>query len=128
MESGRLRHIVRFERFVSAGQDPATGEDLGGGWEAAKTDSGIDLSMVPAEVLTGAGRERFIQGVDWGEVAARINTRWFPADEIEMSKWRIVWVTPSGINRVYGIIGPPETDATGCIEWRFRCNGGVNDG
>lgn len=122
----RLRHRVTFESYTEGGRDPVTGYPVPAGW-APVTADGLTLIDVPAEVLTGPGKEPHIAQADWGELSARVNTRWFPADEIEMLKWRIVWVTANGTRRVYDI-DSVEADITARREWRLRCKGGLTDG
>lgn len=106
----RLRHRVRIENYTE-GRDPNTGAVING-WE-------VFLDNVPAEVLTGPGREFYQSGATQSEVAARINMRWFPDLTQEM---RIIW------NGVIYNIASIETDLTGRREYRLRCTGGVNEG
>ncbi len=110
MRSGRLRHNVLIEHQVHT-QDPATGADLLA-WATFK-------ASVPAEVLTGPGREFRESGAGQAEVTARINMRWFSG---LLPTMRITW---RGV--VYNIRSI-ETDATGRAEYRVACTGGVNAG
>lgn len=80
---------------------------------------GVPLSAVPAEVLTGPGREQIAAGVKHSEVAARINLRWFPGLQ---SSWRVLWD-----GEVFAITGK-STDATARREWRLVCSSGLTDG
>ena len=80
------------------------------------------LARVPAEVLTGAGREFQQSGAVQAETTARINCRWFAVDRVELYRYRILWD-----GRIYNI-GSAETDSTGRREWRLRCTDGVNNG
>lgn len=123
----RLRHIVTFEHLTDGGRDPVTGYPIDKEWKVVTLDNGVKLENIHAEVLTGPGREPHIAGADWGEVTARINLRWFPADEMEMYKWRIVWQTASGALRYFNIKSV-ETDLTARVEWRIKCTGGLNAG
>lgn len=119
MLSYRLRHRIEFQSR-SQTQDPITGE-LVTGWATATLNDKL-LDSVPAEVLTGAGREFIASDARQAETSARINTRWFPADVHQLYQWRILWD-----GRVYNIMSV-ETDRTGRQEWRFRCKDGVNEG
>lgn len=106
----RLRHRVRVERFVT-GRDPNTGAVINE-WQTF-------VDNVPAEVLTGPGRELNQSGSVQAEVAARINMRWFPGLTQAM---RIIW---DGI--IYNI-GSIETDMTARREYRLKVTGGINEG
>ena len=88
-------------------------------WENVVLDSNTVLDAVPAEVLTGAGREFNQAGAIQGEIDARINLRWFPDLTQAM---RIVW--DGKIFNIHSI----ETDLTGRREYRLKCTAGVNDG
>lgn len=116
MQSYRLRHRVAFQMQQHA-QDPDTGA-VSVSWVTA-TANGVLLSSVPAEVLTGAGREFIAAGAKQAETTARINMRWFPGLQ---ETWRILWD-----GRVYNITGV-STDITARREWRLQCEDGVNDG
>lgn len=116
----RLSHIVTIQEPVED-QDSNTGEIITS-WVTAVDDSGTDLINVPAEVLTGPGREFRESGTTQAETTARINLRWFPVDRIKLYQWRILWD-----GRVYNI-GGAETDRTARREWRLKCTDGVNDG
>ena len=117
MLASRLRHRIEFQGLVEE-QDSETGEVLLS-WQTAYLDSDTLLSDVPAEVLTGPGREFRESGTKQAETTARINLRWFPGLSPE---WRILWD-----GRVYNITSI-ETDITGRREWRLRCIDGVSDG
>lgn len=117
MLANRLRHRVAVEEFTAT-QDPITGA-IAEGWQAVTLPSGTVLSSVPAEVLTGGGREFNQSGTVQAEVSARINMRWFPGLTQAM---RIVWD-----GNIYNI-GSIETDATARREYRLRCTAGVNEG
>lgn len=117
MLAHRMRHRIEFQRPVRT-QDPITGE--------IKTDWKTELfsgnSAVPAEVLTGPGREFVAADSKQAEATARINCRWFPVDRLELYTWRILWD-----GRVFNITSA-ETDVTARREWRLRCVDGVSDG
>lgn len=117
MLAHRMRHRIEFQEKVQA-QDPDTGE-ITISWQAV-TFSG--RSDVPAEVLTGPGRELIAADAPQAETTARINCRWFPVDRLELYTWRILWD-----GRVYNITSA-ETDATARREWRLRCSDGLTDG
>lgn len=113
----RMRHRIEFQRQVHT-QDPVTGEVITT-WEAVLFSGRSD---VPAEVLTGPGRELIAADAQQAETTARINCRWFPVDRLELYTWRILWD-----GRVYNITSA-ETDATARREWRLRCSDGLTDG
>ncbi|HAR44693.1 MAG TPA: head-tail adaptor protein [Nitrospiraceae bacterium] len=117
MLAHRLRHRVEFQELVEE-QDSETGASVLT-WVTAFLDSDTPLDSVPAEVLTGPGREFRESGTTQAETTARINLRWFPGLS---SEWRLLWD-----GRVYNI-GSIETDATGRREYWLRCTDGVSDG
>jgi len=117
MLSHRLRHRVAIQEQVET-QDSNTGA-MSIAWETVMLDSDTILSAVPAEVLTGAGRELEQGATTQGEIAARINLRWFPGLTQAM---RILW--DGQIFNIHSI----ETDATARREYRLKCTAGVNDG
>ena len=98
----RLRHRVSIQQ-VAEEQDPETGA-TGNIWIDLYTD-------VPAEVLTGVGREFVQSAATQAEYNARINLRWFPGLHPKM---RIVW---DGMT--YNIVSI-ETDATARQEYRLK--------
>lgn len=110
MKSGRLRHRILIERPVHA-QNATTGADEVT-WETF-------VANVPAEVLTGPGREFDSADSKQSETAARITLRWFPGLEYTM---RVVWE-----GNVYDITSI-DTDPTGRIEYRLRLVVGANQG
>jgi len=112
----RLRHRITFELQVVE-QDSEGNTEID--WQTAALVSGHLLEDIPAEVLTGPGREMAAANTTLGEIAARINLRWFPGLN---HAWRIVHG-----DQVYNIRSI-ETDATGRREYRLRCTAGVNDG
>lgn len=115
--SGRLRHRITFQQKVSD-QDSETGL-ITYTWENVWLDSETELENVPAEVLTGPGRELIAAGSKYAETSARINLRWF---EGLKSTWRILWD-----GRVFDIISI-ETDATARREYRLNVKDGLTDG
>ena len=106
----RLRHRVTVQELVEV-QNTTTGA-ITREWEDFLAD-------VPAEVLTGAGKEFVSSGATQGEITARINMRWFPG---LTQKMRILWDT-----KEYNILSI-ETDMTGRQEYRLKCSSGVTDG
>jgi head-tail adaptor len=110
--TGRLRHRVTIQQPIQT-QNPVTGEILNS-WSTV-----AGMASVPAEVLTGPGREFRQSAATQAETSARINLRWFPG---LLPTWRILWD-----GRTYNIHSI-ETDVTGRREWRLRCTDGVNDG
>lgn len=112
----RLRHRITFEEQVNVRDSEGV---LSTSWDTVYLDSDTPLQAVPAEVLTGPGREFNASGQVQAELAARITCRWFPGLD---ASWRIVWD-----GNVYNI-GTWDTDATGRREYRIRCTAGVNDG
>lgn len=117
MEAQRYRHRVTFQERVWA-QDSETGA-VSYSWETALLHDGTELEDVPAEVLTGPGREFPAAGAKQSETDARINLRWFPGLS---PTWRVVWE-----GQHYDITGI-EVDRTARREYRLRCKQGANDG
>lgn len=117
MLAHRLIHRVAIQELVET-QDSNTGA-VTRAWENVVLGSGATLSSVPAEVLTGAGREFVQAGATQGEEVARINMRWFPG---LTQKMRVVWDT-----KVFNITSI-ETDMTARREYRLRCQAGISDG
>mgnify|MGYP000893266274 CR=1 FL=1 len=117
MLAHRLRHRITVQELVEV-QDTNTGA-ITRGWETAILEDGTILDAVPAEVLTGAGREFVQSGATQGEIAARINMRWFPG---LTQKMRILWDTK--VLNIESI----ETDITARQEYRLKCVAGVSDG
>lgn len=112
-----MRHRVTFQ-VQEQQQDSETGDVLLA-WVTAVLDDGTRLEEVPAEVLTGAGREFIASNTKLAETDARINLRWFPG--LDMT-WRVLWE-----GQLFNISGA-DTDATARKEWRLRCEMGVTDG
>lgn len=110
MLSQRLRHRVDIED-----KEPdftSYGEEVGFVWGTLYAD-------VPAEVLTGPGREFNAADAKQAETTARINLRWFPGLTPAM---RVVWE-----GKKFDILSI-ETDVTARKEYRLRCKEGANDG
>jgi SPP1 family predicted phage head-tail adaptor len=110
MLTQRLRHRVDIQRKTE--EFTSYGEGIGYVWTDYLTD-------VPAEVLTGPGREFIAAGTKQSETTARITLRWFDG---LLPSMRLLWD-----GRVFDIQSI-ETDATARREWRLRCTDGVNDG
>lgn len=81
-----------------------------------------NCEAVPAEVLTGAGREQNINAVEHAITTARITTRWLPLERQNIASYRIVW---SGYK--YNITSV-SSDPTDRVWLRFECVDGVGDG
>lgn len=112
MLAHRLRHRITIQKPDRI-QDPNTGAMING-WATVE-----GMTAVPAEVLTGPGREFRASGAVQAETAARINLRWFPG---LLESWRILWD-----GKTFDI-GSIETDATGRREYRLVCKAGVSNG
>lgn len=117
MLAHRLRHRIHIQQQQQT-QNTTTGE-ITTAWATVVLDDGTPLNAVPAEVLTGPGRELLAAGAKQAETTARINLRWFPG---LLPTMRVLWD-----GRVYNITSL-ETDATGRREWRLRCSDGLTDG
>lgn len=117
MLSHRLRHRVEIQEPVDV-QDPNTGV-ITRVWQTVALDSDTILNSVPAEVLTGPGRELHAAGTKLAETTARINIRWFPG---LLKTHRILWD-----GRTFEIIGISE-DVTARREYRINCKDGLSDG
>lgn len=110
MLTQRLRHQVTVQQQVP--EYTSGGETIGYDWD--------DLhENVPAEVLTGPGREFNAADAKQAETTARITLRWFPG---LLPTMRIVWE-----GKAFDILSI-ETDATARKEYRLRCKEGTNDG
>ena len=117
--AARMRHRIQIQERIET-QHSETG-DIESVWAALQLDSSSSSEMlsVPAEVLTGPGREFSAANAKQSEADARINIRWFPG---LTSAMRIVWQSQN-----YDITSI-ETDITGRREYRLRVKAGVNDG
>lgn len=116
MEAQRYRHRIDIQAKVQT-QDPTTG-DISFFWSTVYLDSDTALDSVPAEVLTGPGREFNAADAQQAEVTARFQFRWFAGLLPDM---RIVWD-----GNPYEIVSI-ETDATARREYRVKCTTGVVD-
>lgn len=114
--SSRLRHRIDFQ-VQDVDRDSEGVETLT--WIDAVTEDGVIMTEVPAEVLTGPGREGIRSGQKQSDVAARITCRWFPGLR---SSWRIVWD-----DQIYDIESW-DLDRTGRREYRIVCRTGKNGG
>jgi SPP1 family predicted phage head-tail adaptor len=112
----RLRHRVTFQEQGASRDDDGV-ETIA--WQTVALDSDTDLENVPAEVLTGPGKEVTASGARQSDIAARITVRWFAGLS---AAWRIVWD-----GQTFNI-ATWETDITGRREYRIRCTAGMNDG
>lgn len=117
MEAQKYRHRIAIQRKVEV-QNPTTG-DIAWAWQTVFLDSDTPLDSVPAEVLTGPGREFSAADAKQAETTARIQCRWFPGLTQAM---RVLWD-----GKTYDITSI-ETDATARREYRMRCKDGVTDG
>lgn len=122
MLAHRLRHRITFQRKAEAVRDEGGYVIDPGGWVTVVLDDGTVLEDVPAEVLTGPGREFIGSDAKQAETSARINLRWFPAAERLMAQWRVLWD-----GRIYNITSV-DADATARREWRLRCIDGPSEG
>lgn len=117
MQAQRYRHRVEFQRKVST-QNPQTGA-ITYTWETVWLDSDTPLNAVPAEVLTGPGREFYAADAKQAETTARINLRYLDG---VLPTWRVLWDS-----KVFDIVSI-ESDATARRELRLRVKDGPNDG
>lgn len=116
MLSQRLRHRVAIQERIET-TDSATGA-RSYAWQTITVDS-VLMSSVPAEVLTGPGREFGSANTKQAQAAARITIRWFAGLSEGM---RIVWQSKN-----YDITSI-EYDVSARRECRLICAAGVNDG
>ena len=112
MQAQRYRHRIAIQERVEE-QDSETG-DVSHTWEPF----GI-YGNVPAEILTGPGREFQAASTKQAETDYRVQCSWFPGLTQDM---RIVW--GSAVMDILSI----ETDATARREYRLRCKAGVSNG
>lgn len=117
MLTPNLRHRVAIQRQVTD-QDPETGEVVTT-WENVWLDSSTELVDVPAQVLTGPGREIKGAASKQAEDTVRINLRWFPGFQ---TGWRVLWD-----GHIYDI-NSVEFDSSARQEIRLRGTGGLTDG
>ena len=116
MLAHRLRHSIKIQSPIES-QDDDSGEIITI-WQDIELSTG--KSDMPAEVLTGGGKESYAENSKFSEVAARINIRWFPYPQQELYKCRIIWES-----QIMNIIDV-QTDLTARQEWRFKCEAGVS--
>lgn len=112
--SARLRHRIAIERRTESMDSEGNVTEVWAPLEiesSSSSTSSFALSSIPAEVLTGPGREGIAAAKVISETDARITLRWFPGLDYAD---RIVW---DGNN--YGIV-EITTDATGRKEYRLR--------
>lgn len=112
MRAGKYRHRIDLQHKVLGEPDPLSGHQAEA-WESFTTQP------IPAEVLTGPGRELRAAGAEHAQTDARINFRWMPGVTQQM---RAVWD-----NKIYNITGI-EYDTTARREIRLTCVEGLNDG
>lgn len=122
----RLRHRITFQEQTSERDSAGV---LQVAWSTVELDSDTDLADVPAEVLTGPGREAVMSGQMNADIAARITCRWFPGLK---QSWRILWDGEFDSDGIYSgqvfNIHAIDTDMTGRREWRIKATAGLNDG
>lgn len=114
---GRYRHRVEIQYPVDA-QDSDTGANTRT-FMTFYLDSDTPLDSVPAEVLTGPGRQLHAAGTKLAETTARISMRWFDGLTPDM---RVLWD-----GKTFDIISI-ETDTTARLEYRLNCKDGLTDG
>lgn len=117
MLTNQLRHRVTIQEPVVV-QDFGTGEIVKT-WENVWLDPETELVDVPAQVLTGPGREITGAGSKQSEDTVRINLRWFPGFN---PSWRVLWD-----GNIYNITSV-EYDSTARKEMRLRGIGGPDGG
>lgn len=106
----RLRHRVSIEELITAKGPDGRVES----WQILALDSDTVFDAVPAEVLTGPGREVIASGAPQESGVARVTIRWFPISDERLGRCRLVWN-----GRAYRIESV-ETDRTARQEWRLR--------
>ncbi|WP_286938896.1 head-tail adaptor protein [Achromobacter sp. UBA4530] len=106
----RLRHRVSIEELITFKGPDGRVES----WQTLALDSDTVFDAVPAEVLTGPGREVIASGAPQETGVARVAIRWFPISDERLGRCRLVWN-----GRAYRIESV-ETDRTARQEWRFR--------
>ena len=117
MSHYKYRHRVEIQEPVDV-QDSETGA-MTRTWATVYLDSDTPLDSVPAEVLTGPGREMAAAGTKLAETMARVHMRWFPGLRPDM---RIIWEgQPMDIISI-------ETDATARREYWAKVKSGITDG
>ena len=110
--SRSYRHRVKVMESVPV-QDQTTG-DMVTYWQALALDSSVTLDSVPADVLTGPGRDFREAGAVQSDVVLRVSFRWFDG---LLSTHMIEYL---GLGYEIRSI---EKDATGRLEYRVQCVG-----
>jgi SPP1 family predicted phage head-tail adaptor len=110
MMAHRLRHRILIEAAQRV-QNNTTGD--------AATVWVTLYDNVPAEVLTGPGRDAIAAGANQNEATCRINIRYFDISRTELVNCRITWE-----GRIFTIISA-EQDVTARREWRLTCKEGM---
>lgn len=116
-DAGRYRHLVTIQALVDGDPDPLSG--------LPTKQWGDVFANVPAEVLTGPGREGAAAGAERAETDARINIRWMPGIDTQM---RVIWESEPNAKRPEFAIQSMELDATGMREIRLWCVHGRENG
>jgi len=114
MSSGRYRHRITIDHKVES-RDEYGGPVID--WQPFAAD-------VPAEVLTGPGRELRAANAPVEEVAARINFRYVPGIDQAM---RVRWLHEIGEELLFNIRSV-EFDRTTRRETRLICVAGADNG
>lgn len=118
--AARLRHRISIERRTDVLDSEG---NLTESWApielSSSSSSSFALSSVPAEVLTGPGKEAIAAAKIVSETDARITLRWFPGLDYAD---RIIWD-----GSIYSIT-EITTDATGRREYRLRVSKGERNG
>ena len=115
--AGRYREIITIRGLIDGGTDPLSGLPI--------REWGTVHANVPAEVLTGPGREGVAAGAERAETDARIHFHWLPGVDMQM---RVIWETEPNGDRPEYAIQSIEHDATNRREIRLRCVHGREDG
>lgn len=112
-------HRVHLQEKVET-QDPVTGS-ITHAWTTFYIDGNSDkpADSVPAEVLTGPGKEQIAADAKQAQTTARINLPWFAG---LLPTMRILWD-----GRVYDITSI-EIDRTARMQYRLTCTDGLTDG
>jgi head-tail adaptor len=115
MQSHRLRHRIAFQ---TADEVQDSEGEIVKTYNTLSVD-GVDYDSVPAEVLTGQGRNKVASGAEQNEYDCRINVRWFNITFPDLLECRIAWE-----GRFYEIVSA-EMDITARREWRLSCKSGA---
>ena len=108
---GKYRHRIEIQQKVES--QGSSGEPI----HTWQTVSGLE--SVPAEILSGLGKESESSSVKRGQKSARISFRWTDGITEEM---RIIH------NNIAYDIAAIDYDATGRREIRLSCISGLTDG